>query len=184
MATIQNDADIVALYFQRDEQAILETEAAYGRYCMSIAMGILHHAPDAEECVNDTYLRTWQTIPPNRPSSLKLYVGRIVRNLSISRYRTQHRKKRDASMEISLSELEECIPLREEQSAELRELLNEFLAELKPDDRRLFVGRYWYAYAPRTLAKAYGLTTNAVNLRIMRVRARLKQFLEERGYHI
>ncbi len=179
-----NDIDIIDLYFARDERAIRETDASYGRYCMGISMGILNSKSDAEECVNDTYLRAWQSIPPHRPLSLKIYLGRIVRNLSISRYRANRRQKRDRTWEVSLTELEDCIPMREDQSGELRALLERFLRGLEPLDRRLFVGRYWYGYPPRSLAAAYNLTPNAVNLRIMRVRERLRAFLEQEGYRI
>ncbi len=178
------DTDIIDLYFARNEQAITETAVAYGRYCMGISMGILDDRSDAEECVNDTYLKAWQTIPPTRPQSLKVYLGRIIRNLSLSRYRHRHRKKRDSYMEISLSELEDCIPLREEQADELRGLLERFLYGLDALDRRLFVGRYWYAYPVQSMAEANGMTPNAVTLRLSRTRERLRDFLEQEGYHV
>ncbi len=178
------DFDIIALYQARDERAIAETEAAYGRYCMGISLGIVGNTADAEECVNDTYLRAWQTIPPKNPPSLKIYLGRIVRNLSLSRYRDRHRKKRNAALEVSFEELSECIPMREEEAGELLPLLERFLRQEEPLDRRLFVGRYWHNYPPKTLAEAHGLTPNAVNLRLMRVRERLRAFLEKEGYHI
>ncbi len=178
------DRDIIALYLARDEAAIRETEAAHGRFCMSISMGILGDRSDAEECVNDTYLRAWNSIPPANPPSLRNYLGRIVRNLSISRYREMHRKKRNNDFEISLSELEDCIPMREEQSGELLPLLERFLRSESPLDRRLFVGRYWHNYDPKTLALSNGLSKNAVNLRLMRTRERLKAFLEQEGYTV
>ncbi len=178
------DTDIIALYVARDEQALRETEVAYGRFCMAIAMGILANASDAEECVNDTYLRAWQSIPPQNPPSLRTYLARITRNLAISRYRRSHRQKRNAALEVSLSELEECIPVPEDRSYELRECLSRFLEGLDALDRRLFVGRYWHNYPPRALAKANGMSTNAVNLRIMRVRERLREFLEKEGYTV
>ncbi len=179
-----NEREIIALFFARDEQAIAACELVYGRYCYGISVGILASAPDAEECVNDTWLRAWQSIPPTDPPSLKAYLGRIVRNLSISRYRERHRQKRNADMEISLSELEGCIPMREEEAGELLPLLECFLRGLDETDRRLFVGRYWHNYTSRTLAKAYGMTPNAVGLRLMRVRERLKAYLEKEGYHL
>ncbi len=180
----ERDRAIIALYQERDEQALRETEAAYGRYCMGIALGIVGSRSDAEECVSDAYLRVWQTIPPKDPPSLKLYLGRIVRNMAISCYRKSHRFKRNAWMEISLSELEECMPMPEESSPHLRELLEQFLRSESILDRRLFIGRYWYGYPPQTLADAHGLTPNAVNLRLMRSRQRLKAFLEKEGYRI
>lgn len=179
-----DDREIVSLFFARDEGAIRACEAAYGRYCMGISMGILASEADAEECVNDTWLRAWQSIPPTDPPSLKAYLGRIVRNLSISRYRERHRHKRNADLEVSLSELEDCIPMREEQAGELLPLLERFLRGCDPLDRRLFVGRYWHNYTARTLGEANGLTANAVSLRLLRVRERLKEFLEKEGYHL
>ncbi len=179
-----NDQDIIALYLARDEAAIRETDAAHGRHCMSISMGILGNRSDAEECVNDTYLRAWNTIPPAHPTSLRAYLACIVRNLSISRYRERHRQKRNADLEVSLSELEACIPMREDQANELLPLLERFLRAEDASDRRLFVGRYWHNYSPKILAEANGLSKNAVNLRLMRMRERLKEFLEKEGYHL
>ncbi len=176
------DHEIIALYLARDEAAIRETGTAHGRYCMSVSMGILGDRRDAEECVNDTYLRAWNSIPPANPPSLRTYLGRIVRNLSISRYREKHRQKRNTDLEISLSELEACIPMREEQAGELLPLLERFLRSESVLDRRLFVGRYWHNYSPQVLSEAHGLSQNAVNLRLLRVRERLKVFLEKEGY--
>lgn len=177
------DSEIIELYFARDEQAIAETDKAYGTYCKSIAMQILGNPSDSEECVNDTWLKAWHSIPPKRPSPLKIFLGKITRNLAISRYRSNHRLKR-AHIEIALSELEDCVPMPEESTAELRSLLDGFLGTLEDTERRLFVGRYWYAYTPETLARAYGMTRNAVNLRIMRTREKLKDYLEKEGYSL
>lgn len=177
------DNEIIELYFARDEQAIVETEKAYGKYCQSIAMQILGNPSDAEECTNDTWLSAWKSIPPKRPSPLKIFLGKITRNIAISRYRANHRKKR-AHIEIALSELEDCVPMPEDSTAELRFLLDRFLGTLEDTERRLFVGRYWYAYTPETLAKAYSMTRNAVNLRLMRTREKLKNYLEKEGYRL
>jgi len=177
------DSEIIELYFARDEQAIAETDKAYGTYCKSIAMQILGNPSDSEECVNDTWLKAWHSIPPKRPNPLKMFLGKITRNLAISRYRSNHRQKR-AHIEIALSELEDCVPMPEESTAELRSLLDSFLGSLEDTERRLFVGRYWYAYTPETLARAYGMTRNAVNLRIMRTREKLKNYLEKEGYSL
>lgn len=177
------DSEIIELYFARDEQAIAETEKSYGAYCQSIAAQILGNPSDAEECVNDTWLRAWHSIPPKRPNPLKLFLGKITRNLAISRYRANHRQKR-AHIEIALSELEACVPMPEESTAELRLLLDSFLVTLEDTERRLFVGRYWYAYTPETLARAYGMTRNAVGLRLMRTREKLKQYLEKEGWRL
>lgn len=178
------DSEIIELYFARDELAIAVTERQYGRYCQAVAMNVLDSQPDAEECVNDTWLRAWNAIPPARPDPLRVWLGRITRNLAISRYRAANRQKR-AHVEVALDELEGCLAaVPEECGDELRELLDEFLATLPTDERRLFVGRYWYAYTPKILSRAYGMTQNAVNLRVMRTREKLKAFLAERGYTV
>ncbi len=179
-----NDREIIGMFLARSEEAIRACEATYGRYCMGISMSIVANVSDAEECVNDTWLRAWQSIPPQNPPSLRAYLGRIVRNLSISRYRERHRKKRNADLEISLSELEDCIPMREEQIGDLLPLLERFLRGCDALDRRLFVGRYWHNYTVRVLAEANGMTANAVSLRLKRVRERLKEYLEKEGYHL
>ncbi len=176
------DQDIIELYFARDEEAIRETAEKYGRYCEGIAQAILGDRSDAEECVNDTYLRTWNSIPPRRPASLKAFLGKITRNLSIDRYRRRHTARGGGHMDIMLSELSSCLPAPEEGRSPLSDLLDEFLAELEPLDRRLFMGRYWHAYPVNRLAEGYGMTPNAVSLRLHRVRERLRAYLTERGY--
>ncbi len=179
-----DDQDIISLYFARDEAAIQETAVKYGCFCHGVALGILGNASDAEECVNDTYLHTWNSIPPQRPTSFKAFLGRIVRNLSIDRYRSLHLVRRNRDMEIMLSELEDCLPTQDAEvgESELSELLDEFLTGLEPLDRTLFMGRYWHTYPVNRLAAHYGLTPNAVSLRLRRTRERLRSFLMERGY--
>ena len=179
-----SDADIVALYFARDEQAIRRTDEQYGRFCHRLAMHILHSEQDAEECVSDTYLKAWNTIPPTRPSSLQAFLGRIVKNLSINRYHEGKAQKRNRDFDLSLEELADCIPAPDEAADDLPALFNEFLGGLDPTERKLFVGRYWHSYTMETLANAYGLTVNAVTLRISRTRGKLRDFLTERGYHV
>ena len=177
------DAEIVELYFARDEEAIRKTADKYGGYCKSISMSLLHSEPDAEECVNDTWLATWNTIPPKRPSILRTFLARIVRNLSISRYRRTHSQKYNRDLEVALDELTECSPAEEIPTA-LGETLREFVDGLNVLDRKLFVGRYWYNYPVNRLAEAYGMTPNAVSLRLRRVRLSLRDYLEQRGYRI
>ncbi len=178
------DCEIVALCFARDEEAIKETADKYGSYCFDIAHGILHDRSDAEECVNDTYLRTWNSIPPARPTSLKAFLGKVIRNLSIDRYRSLHAARRNRDMEVMLSELEPCLPVATEWDVGLSELLDAFLTELDPLDRKLFMGRYWHAYSVNRLAAHYGMTPNAVSLRLHRVRERLRVYLKRGGYTV
>ena len=175
------DDQIIALYWSRKEEAIACTEYAYGSRLLNIAGRILENREDSEECVSDTYLRTWNSIPPKRPSSLKAFLGKIARNLSIDRLRHRHIARHDSDLEIMLSELEPYLPAREEEESTLTELLDGFLSGLEPLERQLFMGRYWHAHPVHRLADHYGLTPNAVSLRLHRTREKLRDYLEKGG---
>ena len=179
-----NDQDIIDLYFARDEQAIAETDKSYGKVCMQVSMNILDSRPDAEECVNDTYLHTWNSIPPTKPDSLCAFVCRITRNLSLNRLRDLRREKRNSELTVSLDELEACIPAAAEDAGQLADLLNSFLAELDETNRVLFMGRYWYSYAIDDLAAQMELTDKAVYMRLHKTREKLRAYLAERGYRV
>ena len=179
-----NDQEIISLYFVRDEQAIAETDKRYGKTCMQVSMSILNSHPDAEECVNDTYLKTWNAIPPAKPHSLCAFLCRIVRNLSINRLEELTAAKRNRDLTVSFEELEACIPLPDEASPELADLLESFLRKEGETDRVLFVGRYWFACPVEDLARRTGLTRRAVHMRIFRTRERLRAYLTERGYGV
>ena len=179
------DEQIIRLYFDRDQAAIAETDRKYGSYCYSIASNLLSRE-DSEECVNDTYHAAWTHIPPEVPQSLKAFLGRIVRNLSISRFRRSHAQKRSSGTDVLLSELEDCLPTpqtveTEADSRELSRLISSWLATLSSDDRALFVLRYWHGSAVQDLAEKCGCTPNAVSLRIRRLRKNLKHYLEAKG---
>ena len=179
------DEQIIRLYFDRDQAAIAETDRKYGSYCYSIATNLLGRE-DSEECVNDTYHAAWTHIPPEVPQSLKAFLGRIVRNLSISRFRRSHAQKRSSGTDVLLSELEDCLPTpqtveTEANSRELSRLISSWLATLSGDDRALFVLRYWHGSAVQDLAEKCGCTPNAVSLRIRRLRKNLKYYLEAKG---
>ncbi len=178
------DHEIIELFFARDEAAIRETGKKYGAYCMSIAQNILKSTPDAEECVNDTYLKAWNNIPPERPNALKVFLGCIVRRLSLDRYRSWHTAKRDRNLEVAFEELSDCVPMRDEDTLILRELLNEFLASLESKDRITFMRRYWYAMPPAQIAKLDKISVNAVTVRLYKTRNKLREFLAERGYRV
>ena len=177
------DQEIINLFFARDEQAIVETDRQYGPVCMRTAMRILDSRPDAEECLNDTYLKAWNSIPPERPNVLAAFLCRITRNLAITRYRATRRHKRNKDLELSLSELAECIPAAEEDGT-LRYLIDSFLRSADELDRRLFLGRYFHNYTVRRMAKAYGLTENAVSLRLYKMREKLRAYLAKEGYSV
>ncbi len=178
------DHDIIALYFARNEQAIRETADKYGEFCEGVAMGILGNRQDAEECVSDAYLRTWNSIPPKHPSSLKAFLAKITRNLSIDRVRHRHIARHDSDLELMLSELEPYLPAREEEESALTELLDGFLTGLEPLERKLFMGRYWHGYPVNRLAEHYGLSPNAVSLRLHRTREKLRGYLEQGGFTV
>lgn len=176
------DNEILDLYFDRDEQAIVETAKSHGAACMQVSMNILDSRLDAEECVNDTYLKAWNTIPPERPSAFRAFLCRIARNLSLDRFRYLHRQKRNRDLEIAFSELEACIPIPEDRSDELIGHLTAFLRGQEQMDRLLFIGRYFQACSVRQLAEKSGLGEKLVSVRLYRVRQRLRAYLNERGY--
>ena len=178
------DRDIISLYFARDEKAIKESSRKYGNYVTGISMSILRNAPDAEECVNDTWLKAWNSIPPQTPPSLKVYLGRLVRHLSIDRLRTITRLKRNREYEVALDELADCALPEEEDVTALTAALDEFLEGLEPTDRKLFVGRYWHLYPVSKLAQAYGLTVGNTSVKLHRMREKLRVYLTERGFSV
>ena len=184
MKSYLDDASIIVLYWQRDERAITETARRYGSYIHAISVQIVESEPDAEECVNDTYLKAWNTIPPQKPFSLKDYLGRLVRHLSIDRYRALRRAKRNINVTEALDELTVISPDTDRDNPALTEALNTFLSGLDTNDRNLFLGRYWYFYEVADLARAYGMTVNTVYVKLHRMRERLRKHLNERGFKL
>ena len=178
------DREIIALYFARDEMALRVSSDKYGSYVKGISMSILRNALDAEECVNDTWLKAWNSIPPQNPPSLKVYLGRLARHLSIDRLRTLTRLKRNRELEVALEELAECAAPDDADVTALTDALNEFLDGLEPLDRKLFVGRYWHLYPVSVLANAYDLSPNNTSVRLHRLRERLRVYLTERGFTV
>ena len=177
------DHEIVALYHARDDQAIHHSQRKYGSYCRTVAMNILNSPPDAEECVNDTWLAAWNSMPPQKPQNLCAYLGKLVRHISINRLKALRRERRDVRLTVTLEELEDCIPAPDDTESRLIcQWLDEYLGTLTELDRRLFVGRYWYNYRVKQMARHYGLSANAATKRISRVREGLRVYLTERGY--
>lgn len=181
------DKEIIDLYLQRNEQAVKETESKYSAYCFRIANNILSIPEDAEECVNDTWISAWNKIPPVIPRSLKAFLGKLIRDISLSRYRENHAQKRYNGMEIILDELEECIPSEfdVQQNLERQELsdhINNWLDSLSHGDRVLFVKRYYYGDSVKSLAKLQGCTENQMAQRMLKLRNNLKSFLVAKGY--
>lgn len=177
------DDRIIDLYWDRDQDAIAQTAQKYGSYCRSIAYGIVGNLEDAEECVSDTWLRAWDSIPPQRPGKLSAFLGRITRNLALDRYDYNHAAKRTAQFDQLLSELSECIPdMRNDyERMELTEILNQFLRSLTKDQRELFLRRYWQCRTVAQLAQDYQMSESAVKSALFRTRNKLKSHLEKEG---
>lgn len=181
------DEEILDLYWDRNENAITATAEKYGRYCHSISYNILHSHEDAEECVNDTYLGAWKSIPPRRPQLLSAYLGKITRNLSLNRFKQYTTQKRgQGQIPLLLSELTDCIPAEtgpEQHTDEmfLAESISAFLYEQPRLKRDLFIRRYWYAESIGNLAKTYGISESKTASLLFRVRKQLKSHLEKEG---
>lgn len=181
------DLQIIELYFERNETAIAETAAKYGHFCRNIALNILSIDEDAEECVNDTYLQAWNSIPPQRPNKFRAWLGRVVRNITINLWRKNHCQKRYAGMEQILDELEDCIPSPETvelqiEEKELTQVINAWLTSLCRDDRVLFVRRYWNGETVNELAEEIGTGSKKLARRMYSLRQKLKAVLEKEGY--
>jgi RNA polymerase sigma-70 factor (ECF subfamily) len=183
-----DDVKIVQLYLDRDEQAIPTTARKYGNYCTSIAKNILGNQEDAEECVNDSYLNTWNAIPPHKPKMLSTFLGKIVRNLAFNRYKHNTADKRGGGeLTAVLDELASCVSGKEdvEKNYEYKELvsaINEFLRTLPAKKRNIFVCRYWYTESIADISARFGMKTTAVAMMLSRLRNQLHNYLTERGY--
>lgn len=176
-----DDEKIIALYFSRSEDALAQTRTKYGRLCMKIARGILCNEQDAEECVSSAYMKLWDTIPPTRPNTLRGYLCAIVRNTALTAYTRLSR--------YHCEELEECIPAdgtveTAYESRLLGSLINEYIGLLSKKNRTVFVSRYYFNMSIAEIADGIGLSENAVKTRLSRIRAGLREFLEERGVEI
>ena len=184
------DREIVNLYWERNSNAIKETASKYGGYCKTIAKNILSNNEDAEECVNDTYLQTWNSIPTNRPNVLSTYLGKITRNLSFDKYRHKKADKRGGGeIELILDELAECVSGTEsvEQEVEKKELvltINSFLNTLSQEKCDIFLCRYWYAIPVSEIARRFGMSESNVSVTLNRIRGKMKIYLKERGYDL
>ena len=183
------DADIIGLYWARDERAIPASDEAYGGLCRALSRNILGSPEDAEECVNDTWHRAWDAMPPQRPHSLRAYFAALTRNVSLDRWRERRAEKRGGGLDVLLSELEDCLPAPagvEEavEGQELTSLLESWLEGLEKEERVLFMRRYWYGVPVKDLAKARGMGANQMAKRLLRLRKDLKGFLEREGYGV
>lgn len=181
-----DDKQIVELYWQRSELAIVETDRAYGRYFLYIAYQILRDDRDSEEVVNDTYLKAWDTMPPERPNPLKAFLGRITRQLSINRLEKRTAEKRGGGdYDLALEELQECIADNTSDIGDLTALqdaLNRFLLTLPTETRRIFLKRYWYMSSIADIARDLGISQSKVKMQLLRTREKLKAHLIEEGF--
>lgn len=184
-----DDIAIIQMYNNRDQNAISETNKKYGSYCFIIANNILENKEDSEECVNDTWLRTWNSIPPKNPSRFRIFLAKITRNLSFDKYRSSNRKKRSGELLYILDELSECVSGGNTTDNEvnmmlLGESLNKFLKSLSDRDRGIFLRRYFYAESVTAIAERYDISANNVSAVLSRTRIKLKAYLIKEGFEV
>ena len=183
-----NDLEIIELYFERDEKAIKETDAKYGKLCHSIANNILHNEQDSEECVNDTYIGVWNAIPPTRPNNFMAFVCKITRNLSLKRLETMARRKRSAATIVSLDELAEVLPDENIASgvsdADIAKAISDFLRNEKEDVRNVFMRKYYFFDSVGDIAERFGFTESKVKSMLFHTRNKLKEYLIKEGVEI
>ena len=183
-----DDLKIIELYFKRDEQAIKETDIKYGKLCRSISYNILNNSEDAEECVNDTYMGIWNSVPPTKPSSLMAYLCKIARNLSIKRLTFNKRDKRSANLTLSIEELSEVLP--DERYApnvkdeDVAKSISRFLKTQKEDVRNIFIRKYYFFDSIESISKRYGFTSSKIKNILFNTRKKLKDHLIREGIEI
>ncbi len=179
-----NDDIIIDLFWERSESAIMETGKKYGGFCRKIAFNILNNIQDAEECENDAYNAVWNAIPPSRPNSFKVFLGRIVRNISLSKYDYNTAKKRNHHFDAILSELEDVIASSQKIEAiyenhRLCAAINAFLSKLDKHKRIIFVRRYWYGDSISDIASLLQMSDSGVKSALLRTRNKLKLHLDK-----
>ena len=183
-----DDLSIIELYFARDEQAIKETDAKYGKLCHSIAYNILNNNEDSEECVNDTYIGVWNAIPPTRPNNFMAFLCKITRNISLKRIKAMARQKRSQATIVSLDELTEILPdesIGENISNDnLTELISDFLRKEKADVRNVFIRKYYFFDSVGDISKRYSFTEDKVKSMLYHTRKKLKDYLIKEGVEI
>lgn len=179
------DERIVELFFQRSEHAISELDERYGRVFHKTSVNILNNELDAEECVNDAYLGTWNTIPPTRPNSLLAYVCQIVRNISLKRYYLKKALKRNSTYDAAMEELDACLASSstvedEIETKELARIIESFLDTLSKENRVIFLQRYWFSDTYSDIAQKVGISEKSVSVRLTRIRKKMREYLVER----
>ena len=183
-----DDSRIIELFFARNEDAIKHTDDAYGRRLFHLADNIVHNDQDAEESVNDTYMKAWDTIPPQRPEHFFAYIAKICRNFALKRIDWQKAKKRNAEVVTLTQEMENCIPDTyrdmEADERELGRILDAFLRTLTPENQMVFLRRYWYVDTIAEIAVRYGISESAVQMRLNRTRSKLAMYLAKEGIKV
>ena len=176
------EREIVDLFWARSEIAIAETSRKFGHYCMAIAQNILSNRNDAEECVNDTYLAAWNTIPPSRPDKLLAFLGRITRNIALDKYDYNKAQKRNGEFDLVLYELIDCIPAQDNyEEGQTAKAISVFLRGLDVDSRNTFIRRYWYSDSISEISKRFGMSGSKVKSMLFRTRKKLRIHLEKEG---
>lgn len=179
------DTEIIDLYFSRNEQALAETDKKYGAYCLHIAYNVLRSDEDAAEVLNETLYKVWTTVPPKKPENLKPYVGMIARQLSCNIYNARRAEKRGGGAGEVSEELFECIPDKSLSDPcdliALRDTMNGFLSALSERNRCIFLRRYWYTASVSEIADEYGIREGNVVMILLRIRKKLKKYLEKEG---
>ena len=182
-----NDREIVDLYWQRSEQAITETDNKYGKYCRIVAYNILENTQDSEECVNDTWLAAWNSMPVNRPERLNAYLAKITRNFALAKVVKRSAKKRGGGeLELALEELDDCVPSdycleKEVEDRALAESINTFVDLLPEEEQLIFVSRYWFFASEREIAEKQGCSRSRISAMLKRSRDKLKTYLLQEG---
>lgn len=175
------DNAIINLFWQRSEDALAECERKFGAYCRIVAVNILHSQEDASECVNETWLRAWNAIPPAKPDKLKAFLGKIARNLALDRYEAAHTQKRNGAFEIALDELAEISAPEQADEGEITRAINAFLRSEPTDHADIFIKRYWYLLSVKEIAAETGYTQSKTVSLLFRMRGRLKAKLKSEG---
>ena len=183
-----DDRQLIQMFWERNEEAIRETDAKYRKLCFGIAFNILGNEYDAEECVNDTYMSLWTAIPPAQPRCFPAYLSRIARNISLKRFRQESAQKRSRMTEVSIEELENVLPggfsMPDPDAEQLGKLISDFLKTEKETTRGIFIRKYFFFDSIEEITKRYGLSESQVKTRLFRCRNRLKEYLRERGVEI
>lgn len=181
-----DDKKIIELFWRRNEDAIKETKKKYGNYCFTIANNILSCNEDSEECVMDTYIRLWNTIPPERPNCFSTFIGRITRNIAIDSYFKKKANKRFSNVQMAFDEISECLPdpdsdFSPADEIALKDAVNGFLESLNPKMRVIFMRRYWYFSSIKDIARDYGFSESDVKVSLMRAREKFREHLIKDG---